>query len=508
MDAKTAYQNLIAWGRELAYLHSLGALAGWDQRTYIPEKGHRHRAKAFATLAGVVHQKATRPEVGRWLAAVEDSALMEDPDVAANVTRWRRDYDRASRVPEALAVELAEAESAGESAWAELREKNDWEGFLPFLRRIVELKKAYAEAVGYEEEVYDALLEDYEPGLKTREVERLFAELRPAATRLLSRIQASTRRPPVEILHRHYPRDAQRAWILEVLPELGYDLSAGRLDPTLHPFAIRIAPGDVRITTRYFEDYFNAAFFGSVHEAGHAMYEQGLPEAHWGTPLGESVSLGVHESQSRMWENLVGRSLGFWRHFFPRARARFFALEGVELEDFVFAVNEVRPSLIRVEADEVTYNLHVLLRFELELALFRGELEPEDLPQAWNEKMRAYLGLTPPDVKDGVMQDVHWSGGSFGYFPTYTLGNVYAAQLFAAAERALGDLEAAFAEGRFAPLLGWLRENVHRHGRRYLPPELIERATGEPPTARYLIAYQEAKFGALYGLAQDPGEGA
>jgi len=500
MDPKSAYQELVERGRELAYLRALGALAGWDQRTYIPEKGHAHRAKAFASLTGVVHRKATDPAIGDLLAAVEDSSLMEDPDVRANVIRWRRDYDRATRVPERLAVELAEAESAGESAWAEKRPRNDWGGFLPYLRKIVELKKAYAEAVGFEEEPYDALLEDYEPGLTTRDVERLFAELGPRAQDLLQRIQASDRKPPVEILHRSYPRRDQEAFILEVLPQLGYDLKAGRLDPTLHPFAIRIHPGDVRITTRYFEDFFNAAFFGSVHEAGHAMYEQGLPEAHWGTPLGESVSLGVHESQSRMWENFVGRSLGFWRYFLQRAQKRFASLAGVAVEDFVFAVNEVKPSLIRVEADEVTYNLHVLLRFELELALFRGELDPEDLPQAWNAKMRAYLGLEPATYADGVMQDVHWSGGSFGYFPTYTLGNVYAAQLFAAAERALGPLEERFARGEFGPLLAWLRENVHRHGRRYLPPELIERATGEPPTARYLTAYLEAKFSALYGL--------
>ena len=500
MDPKHAYQELVRRGQEIAYLHALGALAGWDQRTYIPRRGHPHRAKALAALTGVLHRKVTDPEFGRLLAAVEDSGLVEDPDVRANVTRWRRDYDRATRVPERLAVELAEAASAGESAWAEKRDRNDWEGFLPFLKRVIELRRAYAEAVGYEEEPYDALLEDYEPGLTAREVERLFAELKPQALDLLARIQASPERPPVEILHRTYPRAAQEAFVLEVLPELGYDLTAGRLDPTLHPFAIRIHPGDVRITTRYFEDFFNPAFFGSVHEAGHAMYEQGLPEEHWGTPLGESVSLGIHESQSRMWENLVGRSRGFWRRFFPRAQARFEALRDVGLEDFVFAVNEVRPSPIRIEADEVTYNLHVLLRFELELALFRGELAPEDLPQAWNERMRAYLGLEPKDPAEGVMQDVHWSGGSFGYFPTYTLGNVYAAQLFAAAERELGPLEERFAEGAFAPLLDWLRAHVHRHGRRYLPAELIERATGELPTARYLGAYLEAKFGALYRL--------
>ena len=500
MDAKAAYRELVERGRERAYLGALGSLAGWDLRTKSPSKGHPHRARAFAALSRVLHQKATDPRIGELLASVEDSALIEDPDVAANVRAWRRDYERVTRVPESLAVEIAEAASRGESAWAELRKKNDWEGFLPFLKKNIELKKAYAEAVGYEDEVYDALLEDYEEGLLTRDLVPLFETLKDPATRLVRRIMEAPKKPRTEILHRHYPKADQEAFILEVIPELGYDLEAGRLDETAHPFAVRIHPGDVRITTRYFEDFFNAAFFGSVHEAGHAMYEQGLPEEHWGTPLGESVSLGVHESQSRMWENLVGRSRGFWEHYFPRAKARFAALADVDLEEFVFAVNEVKPSLIRVEADEVTYNLHILLRFELELALFRGELAPEDLPEAWNRKMEAYLGVVPKTYAEGVMQDVHWAGGAFGYFPTYTLGNVYAAQLFEAAERELGALEPRFAEAAFAPLLGWLRAKVHHHGRHYPPAELIARATGEPVSAGPLLRYLEEKFGALYEL--------
>ncbi len=500
MDAKAAYQELIERGRELAYLGAFGNLAGWDLRTKSPKKGHPHRARAFATLSRLLHQKVTDPRIGELLDAIEDSALMEDPDVAANVRAWRRDYERATRVPESLAAEIAEAASRGESAWAELRKKDDWQGFLPHLKKNIELKRTYAEAVGYEDEVYDALLEDYEEGLRTRDLVPLFEELKGPATRLVRRIMEASKKPRTEILHRHYPKADQEAFILEVLPELGYDMEAGRLDETAHPFAIRIHPGDVRITTRYFEDFFNAAFFGSVHEAGHAMYEQGLPEEHWGTPLGESVSLGVHESQSRMWENRVGRSRGFWAHYFPRAKARFSALSDVDLDEFVFAVNEVKPSLIRVEADEVTYNLHILLRFELELALFRGTLAPEDLPEAWNQKMEAYLGVVPKTYAEGVMQDVHWAGGAFGYFPTYTLGNVYAAQLFEAAERELGALEPRFAEGAFAPLLNWLREKVHRHGRRYPPAELIARATGAQVSARPLLRYLEEKFGALYEL--------
>ena len=500
MDPKDAYRELRERGRELAYLGALLSLAGWDLRTYIPPKGHGERARTFAAVSRVVHQKSTDPRIGDLLAAVEDSPLIADPDVAANVRAWRRDYERAVRVPEQLAAELAEASSQGESAWAELRPKNDWKGFLPYLERNIELRLAYAEAVGYREEPYDALLEDYEEGTGARDLVPLFEELKTEAVALIERLARAPRKPRTEVLRRHYPKAAQETFILEVLPELGYDLRAGRLDETAHPFAVRIHPGDVRITTRYDERHFATAFFGSVHEAGHAMYEQGLPEEHWGTPLGESASHGVHESQSRMWENLVGRSRGFWQHYFPRARSRFSALDDVSEEEFVLAINEVRPSLIRVEADEVTYNLHILIRFELELALFRGELQAKDLPEAWDAKTEAYLGLRPTGYADGVMQDVHWASGAFGYFPSYTLGNLYAAQLFATAERELGPLDPQFAEGRFAPLLTWLRTKVHRQGRRYPPRELIERATGEPVSARSLLEYQRRKFESLYGL--------
>ena len=500
MDAKTAYEHLVRRGQELAYLGAAGSLAGWDQRTYIPEKGHAHRARVFATLSGHLHRLATDPAIGEWLAAVEGSALMEDADVAANVRNWRRDYDRAVRVPEELAVELARAAAEGESAWHELREKDDWESFVPYLERIVELKKRYAEAVGYANEPYDALLEDFEPGSTAREVEALFAELKPKTLEVLEKILASGKKPDPAILAGHYPKEKQRALSLALLPRLGYDLAAGRLDETLHPFAVRIHPGDVRITTKFVENDLTTALFGTIHEAGHAMYEQGLPEAAWGTPLGEAASYGVHESQSRMWENLVGRSLAFWRHFYPTLQAHFPKFAEIPLEAFVFAVNEVRPSLIRTEADEVTYNLHILLRFELELALFRGEINVRDLPEAWNAKMEAYLGVRPERFKDGVMQDVHWSGGAFGYFPSYTLGNLYAAQLFEAAEAALGELGPRFAEGEFAPLLGWLRAHVHAHGRRYAPKALIERATGRPPSAEPWIRYLNAKYGALYGF--------
>lgn len=502
MRPEEAYTRLLEFQRETAYLASLGALAAWDQRTMIPRKGHAHRAQQFAALARLLHQRRTDPRIGEWLAALEGSPLVQDPyaDEAVNVREWKRAYEKALRIPERLSVELARATSEAETAWEEARPKDDWKGFLPYLKRVLALKKEEAEALGYEKEPYDALLDEYEPGMRVEGLRPLFAELREGLALLLDRILGSSRRPDASILHRRFPKEKQEAFAKELLYALGYDLEAGRLDPTAHPFEISIGPGDVRLTTRYYEDFFNAGIFGTLHEMGHGLYEQGLPPEHWGTPRGEAVSLGVHESQSRTWENLVGRSLGFWKFFYPRAQALFPALADVPLEAFHFAINAVEPSLIRVEADEVTYNLHILVRFELELALLREEVSPEDLPLAWAERYRAYLGVAPRDYRDGVMQDVHWSAGLMGYFPTYTLGNVYAAQFFKRAEEELGPLEEAFARGEFRPFLDWTRRRIHREGSRFWPKTLVERVTGKPPSARYLLEYLERKCSALYGL--------
>jgi len=502
MNAEKAYDELREYQIQTAYYQSLGALAGWDQRTYIPRKGHAHRARQFAALATLLHRRQTDPQIGVWLEALEGADFLDDPDSprAVNVREWRSDYERARRVPEALAVELAQARSEGESAWEELRERDDWQGFRPYLERLVGLTREYAEAVGYESEVYDALLEDYEPGERAGRLQETFAVLGRETRALLEAVMGSSRQPPGGVLERDYPVDVQARVVREIVGRIGYDLEAGRIDPTTHPFELSVGPGDVRITTRYYPDYLGAALFGAIHEAGHAMYEQGLPEEHWGTPLGEPAGMGVHESQSRLWENAVGRSLGFWRYFYPLLRERFSVLADVPLADFHRAVNAVRPSLIRVEADELTYNLHIMIRFELELALFRNQLEVADLPEAWNQKYREYLGVEPAGYKDGVMQDVHWAAGLFGYFPTYTLGNVYAAQLFSKLQEDLGDLEEAFARGEFAPLLAWLREKIHVHGRRYRPRKLLQQATGESPDAMYLISYLRARFGNIYDI--------
>ncbi|MCL4503376.1 MAG: carboxypeptidase M32, partial [Deltaproteobacteria bacterium] len=393
MTPQDAYAWLRQHNLETSHLGSIGHLLGWDQRTQIPPKGHDHRHVQFAMLAKWLHQRETDPRLGEMLAAVEGSELVRDPlsVEAVNVREWRRDYDRATKIPQDLAVALAQASSEGETVWERTRADSDWQTFQPFLSRIIDLKRQEAEALGYEQESYDALLDDYEPGETAAVLAPLLAQLRDGLIRLLSALRASSRQPDPTSLHRRFPRSDQERFVRMAAAKIGYDLQAGRIDPTAHPFSTGIGPGDVRITTRYDDNCFSTAFFSVLHETGHALYDQGLPVEHWGTPMGEAVSLGIHESQSRLWENLVGRSLGFWRFLYPEVQKTFPSLDGVNLEDFHFAVNEVRPDLIRTEADEVTYNLHILLRFELERALIGGDLQVADLPGAWNEKVKSFL---------------------------------------------------------------------------------------------------------------------
>jgi carboxypeptidase Taq len=389
-----------------------------------------------------------------------------------------------------------------QQAWVDARKNSDFPKFLPWLERVVALKREEAAAIGYGDGVpYDALLDAFEPGATTREVEAVFAPLRDGLVELVAAIATSGRQPEASILTRRYPVDAQREFSVEAARQIGFNFDEGRLDTAAHPFCSGFGPGDCRLTTRYNEHHFPGAFFGVLHEAGHGIYEQGLDKAAFGTPMGDAASLGIHESQSRMWENFVGRSRSFWSHFFPPARRAFpEALGAVSAEDFYAAINDVRPSLIRVEADEVTYNLHIMLRFELEQALVAGALRPADVPGAWNETFARYFSIAPANDAEGCLQDIHWSGALIGYFPTYALGNMYAAQLFEAARAALGNLDDQFARGEFEPLRSWLNANVHRRGKQYPAPKLIEVVSGRPLSHEPLMAHLHAKFDPLYGL--------
>jgi len=502
-SAAAAYGDLIRRSREQHLLGSCSALLGWDEQTYMPAGGAEHRGNQLALLAGLQHERATDPAVGGLLGEVEGSGLAAEPGSpeAANVRELRRAYDRQTKLPRTLVEELARATSRGQHEWVAARREKSYAKFRPFLETTLGLKRQEAECLGYEDAAYDALLDEYEPGAKSRELAGLFDAVRADLVPMVEAVAGSSRRPDRSILTREYPLDRQRVFAEAVAAAVGFDFHRGRLDTAAHPFCTGIGAGDTRITTRFDPHNFGDAFFGVLHEVGHGLYDQGLDPAHQGTPMGEAVSLGIHESQSRLWENVVGRSRPFWEYWFPLARQVFHeALRGVALDDFYFAVNEVEPSLIRVQADEVTYNLHVLIRFELERALLGDDLPLSDLPAAWNAKYRQYLGVTPGDDAEGCLQDIHWSAGLFGYFPTYTLGNLYAAQLFDAARAELGDPGAAFARGDFSGLLAWLRRNVHAHGQRYRAADLARRVTGSPPDPRPLARSLRAKYGALYGF--------
>ncbi len=502
MTARNSYEELRETMRDTAYIGSAMAVLHWDQRTQIPHKGHPHRAGQLSTLTKMIHRRVTDPRIGDLLSHAEHCDLTSDPlsVEAVNIREWRRSYDRMTKVPEKLAVELARVTSESQSLWERARPKNDWDVFKPYLKRVVELKREYADAVGYEREPYDALLDDYERGETAAALEPLFAELRTPLVDLVDRVKGSERGPSGAMQGLVFPIAEQQRFALEAAQRIGYDMEGGRLDISAHPFTTGIGPGDVRITARYSEDFFNEGFYAVLHEAGHALYHQGLPMDYWGEPFCRPISLGVNESQSRLWENLVGRSRAFWEFHYPLARERFRALSTVSLDDFLFAINKVTPSLIRVEADEVTYNLHVLLRFELELGLTRGEIDVDDLPEAWNDKMEAHLGLTPPDYASGVMQDVHWASGAIGYFPTYTLGNIYSAQIFDRAGHDLEDLDGLFVRGEYEPLLRWMREHIHTEGSRYFPRDLVKRACGADPDSRFLVEYLRTKCAEYYGV--------
>lgn len=499
---QATYEKLVRFVHETSVLQSVEALLGWDERCLLPPAAAEYRAEQVTLLTGMIHQRQTDRQLGDWLAELAETDLAKDPagETGATIRQLRRQYEKKTKLPQSLVEELARTSVHGQQVWQTARHDNDFASFAPLLEKTVKLKQAQAEAIGYRESLYDALLDDYEPDERTAHLAGVLGALRDELVPLVAEIHSSPRRPNLEILHRHYPEAGQESFSREVAGRIGFDFSRGRIDVTAHPFCTAPGPHDCRITTRYEPRNFSCAFFGTLHEAGHGIYDQGLPPESFGLPPGEAVSMGIHESQSRMWENLVGRHRAFWQCFYPLAQGTFPALNDVPLEDFYFAINAVRPSLIRIEADEATYNLHILIRFELEQDLLSGQLAVRDLPAAWNEKYRSYLGVEPPNDADGVLQDIHWSAGLFGYFPTYSLGNLYAAQFYAQADRDLGGLARQFEAGEFAPLREWLANRIHRHGQRYTAGQLVERITGSPLSHEPLLAHLRGKLAPLYGL--------
>ena len=487
---------------EVIDLSRASALLEWDQQTYMPSEGGEDRGNLLATIQKIEHIKFTSDEVGGLLEDLRPWVAQLDPDSdeARLVKVTQREYDKRTKVPADMVAEFAQITTAAFTAWQEAREESNFAKFRPHLEKVVEWKRRYAALFAPYDHVYDALLDDFEPGMKTSEVKAIFDTLRPQQVEL---IKAISNRPQVDDSFLHQPFDERKQWEfgMQVAQKFGYDLGRGRQDKAAHPFTTTFGIDDVRITTRFMPDFFSSAFFSTTHETGHALYDLGLDRALNRTPLANGASLAVHESQSRMWENLVGRSHAFWEGHYPLLQQVFPAqLGNVSLEAFYKGINKVEPSFIRVEADEATYNLHIMLRLEIEIALMEGSLEVVDLPEVWNARMQEYLGVTPPDDAQGVLQDIHWSNGYIGYFSTYALGNLVSVQLWERINADLPDLGDQIRRGEFAGLLGWLRKNLHRHGAKFEPQELVQRVTGSKIDPAPYVRYLRTKYSQIYGI--------
>ncbi|MDX6513233.1 MAG: carboxypeptidase Taq [Gaiellaceae bacterium] len=492
VSAPSAYEELRTHLGEVADLRRIGQILFWDQQVMMPSGGAPARAEQSATLARISHEAFISPEIGRLLEELTPWAEGLDPesDEASIVRVSRRDWEKARRVPAELSAEMNRASSLALRVWAQARATSDFASLIPSLERNFELRRRYVECFEPAEETYDILLDDYEPGMKTAEVRAVFDRMKPVLIEIVRNVE-----PAEDALAGHVlPRAAQTAFALDVLERFGYDPKSWRLDPTQHPFASSPSTNDIRLTTHYDESSLRSVF-AAMHEFGHGLYEHGVDGALARTPLGSGASMALHESQSRMWENLVGRSRPFWRFFYPRFRAAFTDLD-LDEETLYRTVNLVTPTFIRVDADEVTYSLHVILRFELEQELVEGRLALADLPEAWNARFKEYLGLDVPNDDVGVLQDMHWAAGHIGYFPTYALGNVASVQIWDRIVVDLPDLQAQFEAGEFSALRDWLREHLYRLGRKFTPVETLERVTGARLDPEPYLRYLRDKYAA------------
>ncbi|WP_419193994.1 carboxypeptidase M32 [Novipirellula herctigrandis] len=507
---QTDFQWVCDQAREAMLLQTVADLLEWDERTGMPIGGGDYRAQQVSHLRGKVHRLRTSEKYGETLLRLSES-LPQGHDLAsdapATIRGLTRHWNRDHRLPDDLVERTARATVKGQQAWDAARKADDFSMFRDALAEVLVLKREAGERIaeGTDRSVYEALLDEYEPDARVHHLNRVFAELRTPLVRLIDQIRGASQQPNRELLERDYPVDIQRRLSRFVAEQVGFDFQRGRLDETSHPFCTTLGPSDCRILSRYDANWLPGGLLGTLHEAGHGMYEQGLRSDWFGLPPGSYCSLGIHESQSRLWENQVGRSRAFWQWLFEHTKEMFGStLADVSLDDFHFAINQVQPSLIRVEADEATYNLHIIIRFDLEQQLIDGSLSVDDLPEAWNARYQSDLGICPPSAADGVLQDVHWSAGLIGYFPTYTLGNLASAQLYDAVKDQIEGLEEGFSEGHFQPLLAWLRSKVHERGQCESGNQIVENATGKPLCAESLIGYLQNKLGNLYGL-KSPG---
>lgn len=502
-SADTDINKLAGRLKELAHYGSALALLSWDQEVNMPKRGSERRAETIAHLSGVLHNKLISIDCDGLLTKLKDR--LDNKELGAReaviVSETWRNYERERKLPEEFVVELAELVSRAQAVWAEARRENNFKKFQPWLEKIVSLKRQEAKFVGYADEPYDALLDVYEPGMKTAETAMILNDLKDFLIPFVREIRNSKVKIDPKVIRGNYPRAGQDKIGRLMAERIGFDYEAGRIDESTHPFTTNFHAEDVRFTVRYDLADPRQALFSYLHEGGHALYEQGLQAEHFGTPLGESISLGIHESQSRLWENIIGRSREFWKYFYPKLQKEFPETLGtVSLENYYQVINQVKPSLIRVDADEVTYSLHIIVRFEIERELLNGAIRIADLPKIWKQKMGEYLGIEVPNDKLGVLQDVHWAGGLFGYFPTYALGNLYASQFYESAKKGVSGLAGKISRGNLLPLREWLRRNIHIHGKFYSAGGLIREVTGEELSSRYFINYLRRKYGELYQL--------
>jgi carboxypeptidase Taq len=497
------YQALLRHLQEVTNVQRALSVLEWDHQTQMPPGGAEARAAQMSTLARISHEMFTSDETARLLeeAAQELNDADYASDEASMVRVTQLDYEEEVKLPADFVAEESRAQALAHEVWAKARAEDNFRSFQPALENIMELAIRRAEYMGYVEQPYDALLNRYERGITTAQVKAIFDAHKPELVALIAAVSKNADRVDDAVLHQPFDIDKQKQFALDVVKGFGFDFNRGRQDIAVHPFATNFSNGDVRITTRFLPDFLNPALFGMMHEAGHGMYEQGVAASLDGTPLGNGTSLGVHESQSRMWENIVGRSKPFWDWALPKLKAVFpEQLASVDLDTFYKAINIVKPSYIRVEADEATYNLHIMLRFELESELIAGKVKVADLPEEWNDRFEAFLGITPPSDRLGVLQDIHWSAGLIGYFPTYALGNLLSSQYYNAAIKDNPSIPNDIANGKFDNLLTWLNQNIHQHGRKFTADELTQRITGESIQSRDYIQYLKTKFGEVYGL--------
>ncbi len=485
--------------RDIEYLNSAISALYWDARVSIPKKGVPYRGEVLGYLSSEMYKRQTSQTIKSFIDYFQ-SCEDKDDVTRAMADRAKREYDRSMKIPEDRFRAYVIAVSESEAAWEHAKDKADFSVFKHHLEKLIAFNREFIDYWGYEESKYDKLLDYYEPGITAKKLDVVFAELKEAIVALIDRIKASSRKPNNEFLRSDYPIDAQRKLCDSVLKSMGYDFDAGRVDVSVHPFTATLGNNDVRITTHYYIKEFQSALFSSIHEGGHAIYEQNISEKLTGTMLKTGASMGIHESQSRLYENIIGRSRAFWTYFYPEAQELFPQFKPISLDAFYKGINAVKPSLIRIEADELTYSLHIIIRYELEKAIFNGDVSAEELPALWNEKYKEYLGVEPQNDAEGILQDMHWSSGNFGYFPSYALGNLYGAQFMHTLNKQMPDIAQRVAKGDLMSLNDWLKKNIHQYGSVYLPEELIKKVTGEELTAKYFIDYLNNKYSDIYGL--------